>query len=324
MKKNCLFAAAFCLLLLLFSGCGQSAPNAVAYYCKGDTSFSQQMALDFADVFSQQQIPFLQNAEEGGYSKLLSEKPGVLIACAQDETEATAILRAAEKKKIPVIFYGSRPDEEEMSQYSACWYVGFDPALAGETVGTLLANAYQGGQSIDINNNLLLEFAALEDGSADAQAFVEGAVQAIEDTGFFTTNLGQFLPADFTATWGELAPQAEAILCGTEGSALSLFDFFTQNPLAEGQSLPVVLCAGSDPTLLAAAAEGKITGMAFYDPRTLSQAVAVLAANAAQKKNVTEASSYRLLADRTLYLPVTAVTPETASEALAAYTQPAY
>lgn len=210
---------------------------------------------------------------------------------------AQALLELARERGVTLLFAGEAPGEAALGEEDLAWYLGSDPALAGEVLGQQAAMLFREGAAPDLNEDHLLQYAWLGD-EADGHrnTLRRFLLDECEHYGVYSVLLDHLetpaeeLQEQALAHWAELAPRPEILLCsGPEAAraAQSAAQALGWRQSGEGQTPIPILCAAPDePTARALVENGTAAGCCYYDLDGVTEALALLAVNAAQREFV--------------------------------------
>lgn len=284
---------------------GQFDPPAMVGYLDAsqgevlvDAELLQQGAADAQLRFSQRQalpseLPAAarQLCEEGAQALVIS------LSEPLSRDTADEMLALARECGVTLIYTGEKPGEGALGEENLAWYLGSDPALAGEVLGQRAAMLFREGGALDFNEDHLLQYLWLAD-EADAHRGVlrRYILEECEHYGVYSNELGSLegsadaLYEQALAEWGELAARPEILLCsGPEAAetARQAAQRFGWHAGPEGQELIPILCAApNEPAARALLETSGLAGCCYYDLEGVSRALAQLAVNAAQHEFV--------------------------------------
>lgn len=312
MKHFFVWTLRILLVAAVFVGCyeltlylsGQFDPPAMVGYLNAsretlwlDEELLRQAAADAGLRFEERETP-PQNLPaaarelcEAGAQALVISLDGPLDKAAADE-----MLALAREQGVSLIYTGEKPGEGALGEEDLAWYLGSDPALAGEVLGQQAAMLFREGDAPDLNEDHLLQYLWLAD-EQDAHRGVlrRYILEECEHYGVYSNEIGSLEgPADLLceqalAEWGELAAAPEILLCSGPQAAEAARQAAGRLGwhAAGGQGLIPILCAApNEPTARALMKDGAISGCCYYDLEGVSRALAQLAVNAAQHEFV--------------------------------------
>lgn len=212
------------------------------------------------------------------------------------EAAAGEMLALAHERGVSLIYTGEEPGEGALGEENLAWYLGSDPALAGEVLGQQAAMLFRKGAAPDLNEDHLLQYLWLAD-EQDAHRNVlrRYILEECEHYGVYSNELGSLEgPADSLieqamGEWGELAARPEILLCSGPQAAEAARQAAGRLGwhAAGGQGLIPILCAApNEDEARALMEDGGLSGCCYYDLEGVSRALAQLAVNAAQHEFV--------------------------------------
>lgn len=341
MKKKLTLILLFCMIFSLFPSCSEDTPPTALIYI-GDISMNAyeehvlflteenlSATVSVETVFATEY--FAVETDESGTTHentlddLFDKKFSALLVRAASVEEADELLTMAKKKNIPVVFYGVSPSSEKLSSYENAWFVCFNPALQGEVAGAVVGMANRNGFIPDKNENLLLDTVFLYSEENETQKTqVDFTARSIEDTGLFINSL-MHVSAEGDANYLETAftehgNTIETFICVNDAYIIETVHYLleTEPDFYEDNQF-VVAGIGNTPEVLKLISQGYVLGVAFCNPVTLADALSSLTTNVALQQNITSGTTYKLSADRILYLPVEAVTMQNVENAMQTY-----
>lgn len=197
---------------------------------------------------------------------------------------------AARSSGIPMIFAGQAPVRALNSQYDKIWYLGSSSEHAGELMGQPTAAAFRDGSLVDADADLLLDYVALTDGSAAAQAILAAAKWESERYGVYGYDCEESVALhraaaptageDLSSKWAALAQKPEAIFCIGEEYAIAARSAAAQLGWLDGDT-PVYLAAVVENSTAAQtlADTGSFACIVHYDELAEQQALYTMITN---------------------------------------------
>lgn len=299
MKKLFVF---FFLICLLLSGCGVRADARQVAFLPAPalSEYPLPSAEQLTGALSERQLRVTAyertDTLEKTIEQALSEGCGLFVVGLGAPDEAAATIALLQPKGIPVIFYGTAPAASLQTLYDKAWYIGANIDKQGELLGEALVKDYQAGRIADKNADHLLQFAALDlDSEMDKRALA--TLRIFENHGIFSNELAFLQSARneetaYTAVQQMLAQQGhsvELLLAATPELAAGAARAIAES----GISVPLVTF-GADAKTQELLNSGELLNAAAYDTDTAVQMIAAFAANAAEKKPVTDGLSVYL------------------------------
>ena len=189
---------------LLLGGYFDQAPRAVYIQQEGaEGAFADQIAAMLGDdlrlTIADSGDDLLTQATE----LLESDACALVLDLKTIPENAQALTELAREKQIALIWLGARPDAKVL-EYENSWYVGSDPAQAGELLGEQAAMLFREGTAADRNADLLLQYVwAGNTAFADAGTLQQYILDECEHYGVYTAQVGSL-----SGTEQDLAEQA--------------------------------------------------------------------------------------------------------------------
>lgn len=213
---------------------------------------------------------------------------------------ADALLALAQEHGVSLIFVGEYPGDAVLGgpdlAPDLAWYLGSDPALAGEMLGQQAAVLFREGDAPDWNEDHLLQYLWLADEQdAHRTTLRRYLLEACEHYGVYSVELSSLqgaadeLQTEAQATWGELAGRPEILLCsGPEAARAARQSAEALGWRGAGQPLPILCAAPDEETARALIEDGTAAGCCYYDRDGVTAALAKLAVNAAHREYVAQ------------------------------------
>lgn len=251
-----------------------------------------------------QQTPFAVGDAEDGIAQaalqLVQSGARVLVLSPKGTLpqEDQVALQQLAQSGVTLLFAGHDPGEAFLAGCGdLAWYVGSDPALAGELLGGQAAMLYRAGTAPDLNEDHLLQYAWLADRSAPEQtALLHYTLEECEHYGVYTaqTDSRQGTAEDLAQTalegWSAADPRPEILLCSSAAAARAALEARSQLGWGEGPAIPVASFAADLQEAGALYQEG-VAALCYYDLENVTAALAQLAANALAQQAITQGTS---------------------------------
>lgn len=240
---------------------------------------------------------------------------------------AEELLALARERGTTLLFAGEDPGESALGEDDLAWYIGSDPALAGEVLGQRAAMLFREGDAPDLNEDHLLQYVWLADPEdAHANTLRRYILEECEHYGVYSTELDSLrAPAEelykqALERWEALGTRPEIILCSgprAAEAALQAADALGWRQIEEPQAgeeepeeepaeeeadeeepeeeetaaaraafIPILCAAPDSPAAHALVEDGTLAGCCYYDLDGVTDALALLAVNAAQREYV--------------------------------------
>lgn len=341
MKKKLTIILLLCMVFSLFPSCSEEVPPTALIYVgdisidayeehvlfltESNLSASVSVETVFAAEYFAVETDENGNTHENTLEDLFDKKFSAILVRAASIEEANELLLMAKKKNIPVVFYGISPSTENLASYENAWFVCFNPALQGEVAGAVVGLANRNDLIPDKNENLLLDTVFLYSEENETQKTqVDFTTRSIEDTGLFINSL-MHISAEADANYLETAfaehgNTIETFICVNDAYIIATVQYLLEaEPSFYETNQFVIAGIGNTPAVLELVSQGYVLGVSFCNPVTLANALSSLTTNIALQQNITSGTTYKLDANRTLYLPIEAVTIQNVEVAMQAY-----
>lgn len=327
MRKGSVLAAVMIGIFML-SGCGrvkdQPIKNikiGISVYDQYDTFVSQMMtAFNAYAMQKQEETGITINVEiynSSGSQSTQNEqvesmiKEGCNVVCVNlvDRTDPTAIIDAAEKNNVPVIFFNRELVEEDLGRWDKLYYVGAEAFESGIMEGELAAEAFHEQAKLDKNQDGIFQYIVLEGevGHQDAIVRTEYSVNTMIQKGVSVEKLGYAI-----ANWNraqaqtkmnqlleEYGGQIELVLANNDDMALGAIDALKAQNIPQSEWPAVVGIDGTD-VGLEAVRNGEMIGTVYNDKEGQAAAMLELACTLSTDGAV---SSVDKLDGKTIRLP---------------------
>lgn len=212
----------------------------------------------------------------------------LVLDMAHTPDDPAAFSALAAEYQTPLIWLGEYPGRAALD-YENCWYVGSDPAQAGELLGQEAAMLFREGSAADRNGDLLLQY--IWAGSTDfsgSSTLKKYILDECEHYGVYTAEVAslnageQDLAEQAALELAELSAQPE-ILYFSDPLALESMELARPSLpwWAEGESLPVLTTAASKEEASELIQNGRAFAVAWYDGEAASELTAAMLLNAA-------------------------------------------
>lgn len=274
---------------LLLGGYFDEAP--MAGYIRQDTAagaFPEQIAEQLGDDLVLNVVTVSGDPLEQARVLLDQGVLALVLDMAQAPGDPAAFSELAAEYQIPLIWLGVYPGKEAL-EYENCWYVGSDPAQAGELLGQEAAMLFRDGTAADQNGDLLLQYVwAGNTGFSGSATLRKYILDECEHYGVYTAEVGslngsaQDLAEEAALELAEPAAQPEILLC-SDPQALESMEL-ARPSLAwwgEESALPVLTTAGSQEEAAELIETGRALAVAWYDGAEASRLTAAMLQNAA-------------------------------------------
>jgi len=337
MKKKRMLATALVAGLCFSCGCGRQQEDAdkiqvgVACYDESDTfistlveSLKEQLAEyqteDRSVMVTVMDAAGMQRTQNDQIRELIHYGCNVLCVNLVDRTDPSEIIDFAREQDVPIIFFNREPVSEDMLQWNKLYYVGAYAKQSGIMQGELAAEAIQADSRIDRNRDGKIQYVVLEGelGHQDAIIRTENAVDALKKNGIVLEKLSYDIANwsraqaqnRMTQLIGEFSDKIELVLANNDDMALGALDAYEKLNFTES-SLPVFFGIDGTEVGLEAVLDGRMAGTVYNDKDGQAQAMAKLAVELAEGKEIPD---FVFENERYIYLPYEKVTKENAGE----------
>jgi methyl-galactoside transport system substrate-binding protein len=334
MKRVVIIAAALCMLFSVVnvyaggqkdSGAGSTIVIGANIYSFADNFMNGVMKPELERYAKEKGAKIEIVDSEGQQAKLndqvdvfITKKVSVLAINLVDPAAAGTIIAKAKAAKIPLILFNKEATESgAMASYDKVWYVGTNSAESGIIQGQMMVNDWKANPSWDKNGDGTVQYVMLkgEPGHPDAEARTRESVKAFVDAGIKVEQLALEADPNWSTQHGNdkmaawltsgFGNKIELVICNNDGMAFGAINALK----AAKVSLPLYGVDALDQALTHIA-DGEMNGTVLNDGVNQSRATLDLAINAAQGKNVTDGTAWKLTTDgtkavRVPYLPVT-------------------
>ena len=244
-----------------------------------------------------------------------------------DIEQAQEIIRLAQQKKVPLVFFNREPSYDDLMSYDDCWYIGTNSKEAGIIQGDIISTSWIAHPEWDKNKDGILQYVLLqgEPGHPDAEMRSEYVVKTLENAGIPIEEV-----ARETALWDsskakrvmdrwieEYPNEIEYVICNNDSMALgAVASLQSKGYFSKTKFMPVV---GVDaiPEILSKIEQGIVVGTVLNDASNQGKAIVEISNNIARGLQPTEGTSWIMdgtKAIRIPYLPITLETLEIAKE----------
>jgi methyl-galactoside transport system substrate-binding protein len=236
-----------------------------------------------------------------------------------DRTDPTAVIDAARKNDVPVIFFNRELVEGDMGRWDKLFYVGADAEQSGVMEGELAAWAcITQKEDIDKNGDGVIQYVVLEGeaGHQDAIIRTEASVNTLKKQGVEIDKLGyaianwnraqaQTKAAQFIEDYGN---DIELVLSNNDDMALGAIDAYEAKAVPRNK-WPAIFGIDGTNVGLEAVRDDKMLGTVYNDKEGQASAMFELASVLARGGSIDELSDrYTVENGRYIRLPYEKVT----------------
>lgn len=247
-----------------------------------------------------------------------------------DPKAAPTVIDKAKKANLPVVFFNKEPEASVLKGYDKAWYVGTESKESGILQGKLVVDQWNKNKDKwDKNKDGKIQYVLLkgEPGHPDAEARTKYVIDTIKAAGINVEEL-----ANDTAMWDSakatdkmdawLAKQGdkiEFVIANNDGMALGALASLEKAGYFKGDKFMPVVGVDAIPEALTKIKSGQMVGTVLNDAKNQGKATFDLALNAANGKNPTEGTSWKLDENKAVRVPYVAITKDNINVAEDAY-----
>ncbi|MFL0248127.1 galactose/glucose ABC transporter substrate-binding protein MglB [Candidatus Clostridium stratigraminis] len=247
-----------------------------------------------------------------------------------DPKAAQTIVDKAKAKNIPVVFFNKEPDASVLKSYDKTWYVGTDSKQSGILQGKLIVDQWNKNKDKwDLNHDNTIQYVLLkgEPGHPDAEARTKYVIDTIKAAGINVQELAQD-----TAMWDTAKAtdkmdawlarnngKIEMVIANNDAMALGAVASLEKVGYFNGSKFMPVVGVDAIPNALTAIKDGKMIGTVLNDAKNQGQATLDLAINAANGKNPTDGTQWKLDDNKSVRVDYIQITKDNLSVAEEAY-----
>ena len=308
-KRRRRFKAAAAGLLTLMTaaaavGCGSAEPQksddsvriGVTLYDQYDT-FLSELVEDFNKYVENRKSAGVdivtvvrdasrsQSAQDDEVADMIETGCDVLCVNLVDRTAPTAIIDAARKNDVPVIFFNRELVEEDLMQWDKLYYVGADAFQSGILQGEMATDYCLEHPEADRNGDGSIQYVVLEGeaGHQDAIIRTEYSVDTMIQKGIRLDKVGYAIAnwnrAQARSKMGQLLDSSadiELVLANNDDMALGAIEAYEDKEIPL-EKWPAIFGIDGTGAGLEAVTAGKMTGTVFNDKDGQAQALEALA-----------------------------------------------
>lgn len=345
MKKRSLLALVMAASMTLAAGCGQAASTASSGSSSGSAASSTKLPKIGATIYkyddnfmsyvrravetaAKDKAELLMNDSQNDQAKqidqidtMISKGVKSLAINLVDPKAATTVITKAKAANLPVVFFNKEPDAAALASYDKCWYVGTESKESGILQGKLVVDQWNKNKAKwDKNKDGKIQFVLLkgEPGHPDAEARTKYVIDTINAAGIQTEQL-----AMDTAMWDSakatdkmdawLAKQGdkiEVVICNNDAMALGALASLEKAGYFKGDKYMPVVGVDAIPDALTKIKSGEMLGTVLNDAKNQGKATFDLALNAANGKNPTDGTTWKLDDKKAVRVPYIAITKD--------------
>ena len=205
MKRVLIFLLTMALVTGVPAGCGINTGSkpagkikiGVTLYDQYDTFISQLMEC-FTDLVEENVEVTVYNAansqstQNDQVKKMIGDGCNVICVNLVDRTDPSAVIDAAKKADVPIVFFNRELVEGDLSKWNRLFYVGANAIESGVMEGELAAEACRSDDRIDRNGDGIIQYVVLEGeaGHQDSIVRTEYSVDTLIKAGVEVDKLG--------------------------------------------------------------------------------------------------------------------------------------
>ncbi len=327
MKRNRAFGLLLCICLLTvcLSGCTsqKTVKNngktkvGVTVYDQYDTFMSQLVECFVEEVGDSIELSVYnasqsQQTQNSQVKKMIEDGCSVLCVNLVDRTDPTAVIEAARKNNVPIVFFNRELVEGDIGRWDKLFYVGADAIESGVMQGQLAARTILTDKSLDKNNDGIIQYVVLEGeaGHQDSIIRTEYSVETLINSGIEIDKLGYAI-----ANWNRAQAQTKAtqliedngkavelVLSNNDDMALGAIDAYEASGM-DRKEWPAIFGIDGTDVGLEAVRDEKLVGTVYNDKEGQAKAmydlVTILSSGGSieelsDKYNVTDGKYIRL------------------------------
>lgn len=223
-----------------------------------------------------------QQTQNSQVKKMIEDGCDVICVNLVDRTDPTAVIDAARKADVPIIFFNRELVEGDISRWNKLFYVGADAAESGIMQGEMAAVTCLTDKSIDKNGDGAIQYVVLEGeaGHQDAIVRTEYCVETLMKKGVAVDKLGNSI-----ANWNRAQAQTkvaqmidsgsdaiELILANNDDMALGAIDAYEAYEIKKSD-WPAIFGIDGTEVGLEAVRDDKMVGTVYNDKEGQAHAI---------------------------------------------------
>ncbi|MCD7036699.1 galactose/glucose ABC transporter substrate-binding protein MglB [Metabacillus sp. GX 13764] len=335
-KKGFILSLSVASALMLAAGCsnstsgsggGSGEPTVGATIYKYDDNFMSYVRRAM-ETSAKGKAKLLLNDSQNDQAKQMEQIDTVIAKGAKslainlvDPKAASTVIDKAKPKNLPVIFFNKEPDASVMKSYDKAYYVGTTSSEAGVIQGKMIAKLWNANKDKwDKNKDGKIQYVLLkgEPGHPDAEARTKFVVDTLKEQGVDVEEL-----AMDTAMWdatkatekmdawlAKYSDKIEFVIANNDGMALGAISSLEKAGYFSGDKVMPVVGVDAIPEALEMIEKGKMVGTILNDAKNQGAATVQLAANAANGKEVTDGTDWKLDDMHSVRVPYVEVTKD--------------
>ncbi len=334
------FVIVLILTTALLTGCNNRTQSrttdkikiGVTVYDQYDT-FMSQLVQCFTELVPDDVEVVVYNASQSQQTqnsqvkKMIEEGCDVLCVNLVDRTDPTAVIDAARKNDIPIVFFNRELVEGDIGRWDKLFYVGADAIESGVMEGELAAEKCRKDGNVDRNGDGVIQYVVLEGeaGHQDAIVRTEQSVETLINKGIEVDKLGyaianwnraqaQTKVAQFIEDYGK---SVELILSNNDDMALGAIDAYEAAQI-DREDWPAIFGIDGTDVGLEAVRDDKMCGTVYNDKEGQALAMYRLSLILAKGGSIDELEGeYEVSGGKYVRLPYSKVTASNIDDYLA-------
>ncbi|MCR5402268.1 MAG: galactose ABC transporter substrate-binding protein [Butyrivibrio sp.] len=316
---------------IFFTDCGvqQKEPSSgkikigVTLYDQYDTFVAQLMDC-FMDCATDETEVVVYNASQSQQTqntqvrKMIEEGCSVICVNLVDRTDPSAVIDAARKADVPLIFFNRELVEGDIVRWNKLFYVGANAIESGVMQGELAATTCLSDKTVDKNGDGVIQYVVIEGeaGHQDSIVRTEYSVNTLIDKGIEVDKLGYAI-----ANWNRAQAQTkvsrfieengnkiELVLANNDDMALGAIDAYEASGMIR-RDWPAIFGIDGTDVGLEAVRDDKMVGTVYNDKEGQARAMYELSLTLGHGGSIDElADEFDVEDDRYIRLPYTKVT----------------
>ena len=286
-------------VLLAMNFAGAFAPEPAVGFLRPSAGSAYVDEAALKTIVEEHGLPFYAADADGSYSapaQQLAEQGARALVISLDvplpQADRPVLQQLAVEQGITLLFAGRYPGDSFLEECrNLAWYVGSEPAHAGELMGKDAAMLYRDGTAPDLNADNLLQFAWLSGEEANSKAELKRyTLEGCEHYGVYPAAVSSVqeksdvLAETALTQWQALEVRPEILLCSNAFAARTALDVRGQ---LGWNDIPVTAVAANQQEAQALAKEG-VAALCYYDLTGVTMALSQMADNTLDQLAINE------------------------------------
>lgn len=296
-------------LCAALTGGAQAAQDKVnVFYYSLNDNFVNQLS---AQLRASAEAQDLKLAEYDAVDDLSKQLRQVRAALAQGKTpllvnpvdalNGEAVLRAAKRANVPVVFFNRKPSDQVLASYDKAYYVGSDPAASGVYQAEIMIDYLQHHPEADKNKNGQIDYVMIkgEPSHLDTQLRTSAFIRTMMDSGFageplYSGNANWSYSRAIVEMQNALSThridEIEAIICNNDAMALGVLNELQARGYNKGDSSKFIPLIGIDalPKAVEAVSRRQMIGTVYNDSQSMAEILVKMGKALNEGKEITE------------------------------------